>query len=56
MEFDQVRDLVEDLLAYRGDTQILEDWLVRNGVSAGPAKSLCKTLERAVRQYTYTNG
>ena len=57
MESDEVRDLVENLLAYKGDIQILEDWLIKKaGVDAGPAKSLCKTLGRAVRNYNYNNG
>lgn len=57
MESDEVRDLVENLLAYKGDIQILEDWLIKKaGVEVGPAKSLCKTLGRAVRNYNYNNG
>lgn len=56
MEGEQVRDLVEDLLAYRGNIQILEDWLIKQGVARGPAQSICKTLSHAVNDYNRING
>lgn len=56
MEGEEVRDLVENLLAYRGDIQILEDWLVSNRVERGRAQFVCKALEQAINNYNRIKG
>ena len=56
MDSDEVRDLVEDLLAFDGDIQILHKWLILNGVNSGLADSICKTLGHVVNHYNQIKG